>query len=275
MRRLVVVALAMMVTIAACGGSQSVSPMLASSPAGIGVGEQRVLVALIDVDTNQLEASPDIEVVATLRDRIGSPLGEYPGALVWIVPDVRGLYAFDFDIPGPGTYQVTLDAGALGNLGPIGLVAVADPPVVGIGEPAPLSVTRTTADHDLGDITSDPDPDPSFYQMTVAEAIEDGPSVIVFATPAWCVSQACGPMLDQVKALAADYPGLNFVHVEVFQDIHVTSPDDLVYVPSVLEWGLVAEPWLFVTDASGRVAASFEGAVSDDELRAAFDRVSR
>jgi hypothetical protein len=267
-------ALATLLILAACGGGPSLSPMLASSPAGIGVGDQRVLIALIDIDTNQMAATPDAEVVATLRDRNGSPLGEYPGEFVWILPDVRGLYAFDLDIPGPGTYQVTL-AGSLGSLGPMGLVAMADPPVVGVGDPAPLSVTRTTSDHALGDITSDPDPDPRFYRMTVAEAVEDGPSVIVFATPAWCVSQACGPLLDQVKAMADVYPGLNFVHVEVYEDIHVTSFEELEYVPSVLEWGLVAEPWVFVTDSSGLVAGSFEGAVSDGELRRAFDRVTR
>ena len=246
-------------------------PMLASSPAGIGVGSQRVLIALIDIDTNQLAASPEIEVVATLRDRIGSPLDEYPGEFVWIIPDVRGLYAFNFEIPGPGTFQVTLNADSLGNLGPIGLVAVAEPPVVGVGDTAPLSVTRTSADHALADITSDPEPDPGFYELTVAEAVRSGPSVIIFATPAWCVSQACGPMLDQVKGLAADYPGLSFVHVEVYEDIHVSNVEDLVYVPSVFEWGLVAEPWIFVTDSSGRVSHSFEGAVSDRELAEAFD----
>lgn len=263
-----------LLALAACGGSPSVVPMLASSPGGIGVGPQRVLVALIDVDTNQLATTPDIEVTATLRDRIGSPLGEYPGEFVWIVPDERGLYAFNFDIPGPGTFQVTLAAGSLGNLGPIGVVAMAEPPVVAVGDSAPLSVTRTSADHELTDISSDPDPDPRFYEKTVAEAVEGGPSVIIFATPAWCVSQSCGPMLDQVKAMSDRYPGLSFVHVEVYEDIHVSSFDDLVHVPSVFEWGLVAEPWLFVTDSSGRVSHSFEGAVSDRELTEALDQAS-
>ncbi len=253
----------------------NVTPMLASSPGGLGVGEERVLVGLIDTNTNQPTAATSGEVVATLRDRNGSPLGESTGEFVWIVPEVRGVYAFRLDIPEPGTYQLTLAAGNLGTLGPIGLVAVDDPPVVTVGDPAPRSVTRTTRDHQLTEITSDPSPDPRFYEMTVAEAVEEGPSVIVFATPAWCVSQSCGPLLDQVKALADSYPGINFVHVEVYEDIHVSSFEDLEYVPAVSEWGLLVEPWVFVTDARGVVVASFEGAVSDRELAEVMERVAR
>jgi hypothetical protein len=47
-----------------------------------------------------------------------------------------------------------------------------------------------------------------------------------------------------------------------------------VLVPAVTEWGLPTEPWLYVTDTTGTVTAAFEGAVSDDELRAALEEVS-
>ncbi|MGH3650424.1 MAG: hypothetical protein ACRDU9_06895, partial [Acidimicrobiia bacterium] len=112
------------------------------------------------------------------------------------------------------------------------------------------------------------------YEMTVAEAVESGPSVLVFATPAWCTSQTCGPMLDQVQAISLEYPSLNYVHVEVYENIHVTNREDLILVPAVEEWGLPSEPWLYVTDGDGMVTAAFEGAVSDDELRSALDAVS-
>ncbi|MCI0544034.1 MAG: hypothetical protein L0Z49_06260 [Actinobacteria bacterium] len=259
--------------VTACA-STSLTPVIASSPGSIGIEEQRVLIALVDIDTNEMAASEDLEVVATLRDRIGSPLGTHPGEFVWLVPEVRGLYSFEFEIPGPGTYQVTIEGDGLGELGPVGFVAVDDPLGPGRGDPAPLSETRTAADTPLDDLTSDPDPDPAFYEMTVAEAVSDGPSVIVFATPAWCESQACGPLLDQVKALSDDFPELNFVHVEVYEDIHVSSIDELVAVPAVDEWGLVSEPWVFVTDESGMVSALFEGAASDAELRSAFAEVA-
>lgn len=273
MRRLSALLLAL-ATVAACSGETNTLGRMASSPGSIGVGGQRILIAVTDLPTGEMVATPDVTPVAVLRDDIGSPLGEYEGSFVWTIPDVVGLYVFYVDIPGPATYQLDIDARELGQWPPIGFVAVDDPVQVAVGEPAPLSTTRTLADDALENLTSDPTPDESFYEMTVAEAVESGPSVLVFATPAWCTSQSCGPMLDQVQELADGYPDLNYVHVEVYENIHVNNRDDLVLVPAVTEWGLPTEPWLYVTDATGTVTAAFEGAVSDDELRAALDEVS-
>jgi hypothetical protein len=54
----------------------------------------------------------------------------------------------------------------------------------------------------------------------------------------------------------------------------VESVDDLVTVPAVTEWGLPSEPWVFVVDDTGTVAGAFEGAASDEELKAAIDSVA-
>lgn len=273
MRRRLGLALAALL-ITACGSGTDAFPFVANSPGTIGVGEQRVLVGVIDRETQQFLVDGEVEATATLRDENGSPVDTSPAELVWTVPEVRGLLAFRFDIPEPATYQVTIETGEWGELGPIGLVSAADPAVIARGEQAPPSETRTTTEHTLDEITSDPDPNARFYEKSVAEAVSSGPSVIVFATPAWCSSQACGPLLDQVGELSGSYPDLNFVHVEIYEDIHVDSVDQLRAVPAVTEWGLPSEPWVFVTDADGVVTRSFEGAANDAELRAAFEEVS-
>jgi hypothetical protein len=273
-KRLLFLVVGMSLAAVACGSGVNSRGIMASAPGSIGVGEQRVLMALENVETGENLATPDTEVTATLRDRIGTPLGEYRGEFVWMIPDVRGLYKFDMEIPGPGTFQITLEGDGIGETAPVGLVAAEDPAVIEEGERAPLSDSRTTESHELEDITTDPDPDPAFYEMTVAEAVESGPSVLVFATPAWCVSQTCGPLLNQVKALSDDYPDLNYVHVEIYENIGADSFEDLVAVPAVSEWGLPSEPWVFVTDDSGVVTAAFQGVASDEELMAAFAQVS-
>ena len=273
MRRLALLILAL-ATVAGCSGDPESLGRLASSQGSIGTGNQRILVAVTDLPTGEMVATPDITPVAVLRDDIGSPLGEYEGEFVWTIPDAVGVYAFYVDIPGPATYQLTIDAGELGELAPIGFVATEEPVQVAVGEEAPRSESRTLGDAALEDLTSDPTPEESFYEMTVAEAVESGPSVLIFATPAWCTSQSCGPMLDQVQEVADDYQDLNYVHVEVYENIHVTDRADLVLVPTVEEWGLPSEPWLYVTDDEGTVTAAFEGAVSDAELRAALETVS-
>jgi hypothetical protein len=263
--------------LASCGSGE-VEPLaqVASSPAGIGLGEQRVLFALIDPETNEFLASPDREATVTIRDENGSPLDSYPMEFIWTVPDVRGLYAAHVNIPEAATYQATIEADGLATAGPAGFVAYDDPPLIEPGEQAPASETRTSAEFpDLSVISSDPEPDPAMYESSVASAVTSGAaSVIVFATPAFCTSQACGPLLDQVKTLRPDYPGVEFVHVEIYEDLQVATPEELTVVPATGEWGLPSEPWVFVVDGSGVVSSAFEGAASDDELTTAIDAVA-
>jgi hypothetical protein len=261
----------------ACGNSEP-TPLatVASHPGGIGTGEQRVMFALVDPETNEWVAAPDREATVTLRDENGAPLDTYETEFVWAVEDTRGLYVANLVIPEAGNYQITIDADGFSEAGPAGLVASEDPSVIQRGEPAPPSESRVGADYpDLSIITSDPDPDPAMYEVSVADAVASGhPTVIAFATPAFCSSEACGPMLDQVKALQASYPDVEFVHVEVYDDLQVADFNDLTVVPAVEERGLPSEPWVFVVDGSGTVSAAFEGAVAEDELTSAIEAVS-
>lgn len=269
--------LGLLLVLAACG-SDEIEPFaqVASSNGSIGVGEQRVLFALIDPETNEFLASPDREATVTIRDENGSPLETYPLEFLWTIPDVRGLYVARVQIPEAATYQATIDADGLAEAGPAGFVAYDDPPLIEAGEEAPRSETRTSSDFpDLSVITSDPEPDPAMYESSIGDAVTSGqPSVIVFATPAFCASQACGPLLDQVKALRPDFEGVEFVHVEIYEDLQVESAEDLTPVPATGEWGLPSEPWVFVVDSDGVVSATFEGAASDEELTAAIEAVA-
>jgi hypothetical protein len=60
--------------------------------------------------------------------------------------------------------------------------------------------------------------------------------------------------------------------VEVYEDLDLTD-GELVEVPAIGEWGLQTEPWVFVVDSNGVVAARFEGTVGSDELAAALENV--
>lgn len=250
-------------------------PLVASTPGTVGVGMQRVLIGLIDQDTQRFVASSDIEAVVVLLDENGAPLGEYSTEFVYTVPGVRGLYAAYMEIPAPGVYQITVTSEEFGETPPAGLFAVEDPEVISVGDLAPRSETRTSDDFEISEISSDPDPEPSFYELSLGEAIGVGPTVAVFATPAFCTSQACGPLLDLVQELAPRFPGVNFVHVEVYEDLTVESFDELRPVEATTEWRLPSEPWVFVIDGQGVVSAAFEGSASERELVEAISAVTR
>ncbi len=103
--------------------------------------------------------------------------------------------------------------------------------------------------------------------MTVADAMASGqPTVITFATPAFCTSQLCAPVVNSVEAVYEDLGTLaNFIHLEVYKKF-----DPLVLADEMAKWGLTTEPWTFVLDSEGRVAGKFGGPLSPRELRAAL-----
>lgn len=81
----------------------------------------------------------------------------------------------------------------------------------------------------------------------------------------------CGPTLNIVKKVSPDFPELTFIHVEVYENLD--DPSNLVVVDAVNEWKLPTEPWVFVVDERGRVAAKYEGTVGADELRAELKKL--
>ncbi len=147
---------------------------------------------------------------------------------------------------------------------------------VPIGQAAPR--TRQLVLKDVGDIakidTSNP-ANPEMHNLTIADAVSSGrATVIVFATPAFCMSQTCGPVKETVDQLYAKYKGqANFIHVEPYDVVKARDGKGLDPVPAMQEWGLETEPWVFVVERHGGVAAKFEGVVSFDELEAALKPV--
>ncbi len=279
MRRWISLALALALLGAACGGGDEGATGLPADAlvlvvsSDLALGPHRVAVGALDSENRSLVTDQPIQLEFFRPD--GSPAGVTPARFIWAIPDVRGLWVadFEFDTPGIWSLGVRTSDDRLSPSQPFNVAA--DNIGVGIGDPAPQSDSKTLESGALGTISSDTDPDERLYQQTVAEAVTSGrPSVIIFATPAFCTSATCGPSLDVAKDMLDDFDGVEWVHVEVFDNLDATSREELVVVPAVLEWGLQTEPWVFVVDASGAVTARFEGAVGEAELREAVEAVA-
>ena len=140
MKRITVIIALFGILLSACSSGVSGRAVVASTAGSIGVGEQRVLMAIVVLETGEYLGGPDVEVVATLRDENGAPLSDYVGEFAWVVPDFRGLYSFQMEIPEAATFQITLNSEAFLGAGPVGLVTVDDPRVVSAGDVrAPIS----------------------------------------------------------------------------------------------------------------------------------------
>lgn len=143
-----------------------------------------------------------------------------------------------------------------------------------VGDPALPTKQVTLADvKSIEEIDSSPAPNAELHRMTIADAITSGrPTVIAFATPAFCQTRFCGPVLDQVVTPAWNNfkDRVNVLHVEPY-DIAKARAGTLVTVPAVQDWKLLAEPLIFVVGRDGIITAKFEGIMDYPELRAAIE----
>ncbi len=193
--------------------------------------------------------------------------------------EATGIYVVDaaqFDEPGiwGARMEVTMPATGAIERPALALEVRADPAAVAVGEPAPPSQTPTSNDGaDLDAVSTMLEPVPAFYEQTVAEALAAGrPVVVAFATPAFCVSRMCGPVMDVVAAVHGDYGDrVLFVHVEPYDLESARTTGRLELTVAATEWRLPTEPWVFVVDAGGVVRARFEGLFGADELAAALE----
>lgn len=186
---------------------------------------------------------------------------------VYVVPEV------DFDRRGPWTAIAMLK-------GENGLEASRVPsPVVGSysgvpkpGEKAPVIQTPTAADvgGDLEKIDTRVPPD-QMHEVNFAEAVGKKPVVLVFATPAFCESRVCGPVVDVAQQVSDSFGDkVDFIHMEVFND---NDPGKGVR-PQMRAYGLPTEPWTFLVDRKGMVRDRIEGAYGVSELEAAVREIS-
>ncbi|HEX2049815.1 MAG TPA: hypothetical protein VHJ34_04180 [Actinomycetota bacterium] len=187
----------------------------------------------------------------------------------------RGVYVgtATFERAGEWGAEVSIDGDGVDSTVRTSFRVADDASTPAVGERVPASDTPTLADvDDLSEISTDSDPDPSFYRTSIAQALRArAPFVVVFATPKFCQSAVCAPTLDTVQRIARDYDGVTFVHVEVYENLD--DPSNLEQAPSVGEWGLRTEPWVFVVGADGRVVSKYEGSVTPAELRADLERL--
>lgn len=254
------------------------------------VGPNRLLVNLIDSANEQL-ASADRPVELRLYDlasEASQPDQSVPATYMQTVEGKPGLYRAQVSFDRPGEWGLEAVATESSGEQRVGRMVFSvresgSTPAIGVAAPASDTPTAESADA-IAAISTDDSPDPDFYELSIAEAVAAGePFVVVFATPAFCTSATCGPTLDVVKSAAADYKDrVSFLHVEPYElamvDGHLQpelSEQNLpIPVPAVNEWGLPTEPYVFVVDGEGDVAAKFEGIAGPDELRAALDAVA-
>jgi hypothetical protein len=140
-----------------------------------------------------------------------------------------------------------------------------------VGQKAPKIHTPTAqdVDGDLSKITTRVPPD-SQNKVDYAEALGKEPVVLLFATPQFCQSRVCGPVVDvaeQAKEETGDKAA--FIHMEIYKD---NDPSKGVR-SQVRAFHLPSEPWLFAINRDGVVSSVVEGAFGLEKMHEVVDKV--
>ncbi len=242
------------------------------------VGNSRIVFGIIDregmpvpAETSNLAAYFLIPGGAAreLKDSATARFVSWPTA-------AGGVYVAELDLDTAGVYEIDVNSTSSDGtavFAQASFILKETPGTPAIGAPAPASETLTAADaEDISHITSSPEPDLDLYEFSIHEALQQGkPLVVVFATPAFCVSATCGPQVAELsKVKEALGERANFIHVEVFENPHLLEGARPAggLVPAVAEWGLPTEPWTFIIDSQGLVYAKFEQFTPAGEIEA-------
>ena len=239
-------------------------------------GPVRVVFLVIDSQSRSIE-SPQarVWVARSLDDKpflqTTAPLENVgvPGVSEAAAGDVTHVYVARFRVPEAGKYVLVAEPVGAQIQGALDVEVADEPKAPDVGEDAFPSRTPTIAstDGDFAALTTRTPPDVGLLRHSVKDSLDDrAPFVVAFATPKFCMSRACGPVVDvvdHVRKRLGKSP-VRFIHVEIFEN---NQPPELNRW--VKEWTLPTEPWVYVVGRDGKIKARFEGSVSAEELEAA------
>ncbi len=210
---------------------------------------------------------------------------ERPTARVWLsrgldqkpfvtgtarLEDIGGgqkIYVTKLDVPSAGTYWLLAEpVGGAKKIQGVGNVVVQkDSRSPALGDDAFPSKNPTLDDAPAEQITTARPPDTELLRTSIKDALDKHePFVVVFATPKYCQSRTCGPVVgivDRVRKRFASTP-VRFIHVEVYEGNNPALGENRWFK----EWKLQSEPWVFLVGRDGKIKAKFEGPVSEREL---------
>ena len=251
----------------------STDPKLYLVSSDIGVGSNRIPFFILKGDGSRLTGTNQDLLIKYYKE--SEDLAYKASNTTWRPwPKKGGLYVTDMQFLSYGLWNVKISFGDPKQTVQSTIIVKANPDAPNLGEQAPVIKTKTVNDtNPINTLTSDPDPDPNLYAVSLDQALRQSiPVVITLSTPGYCQTATCGPQTKVLSDLS-DSNGENiaFIHVEIFEnplEMKITGdPSVGVESESVMEWGITTEPWTFLIDQHGIIKERYEGFVSKEELQ--------
>lgn len=253
---------------------------------GVGNGPEFKLQPLFPRDVAYLAAGVPWRLPFSINDAEGVPLAEVKGPVTFnitfdgervgdpvIVPVhdsgvPRPYLPLPFTFPRPGLYDIDIEYDGV-KLNTQAQAVAADKvaqPLV--GQPLPVAPTPTVTDSVGVDPICTLSPQCPFHEVDLRDALQGPlPVVLLLASPAYCQTTACGPILNILMDAAAGRTDMVVIHAEVYKDPK-TAPDlasaQLAPLPS--DFNMTFEPCLFVTNSAHELVARGDIVVDSVEM---------
>ena len=241
---------------------------LAASMLAAGIEQRIAFVVRDDVGIMRANAPDAIELKISFEDEqvVGGSYAAHREGLI------TPYYPVVFTPARPGTYTATVAGTSPVDFLVEELSAI---PIVQIGD-LMRPVATPTVDRPLGvePICTRAVQCP-FHDVSLDDALELGrPTVLLVATPGFCQTDICGPVVDLLMDAVGSRDDLAVVHGEVYID--PSEFETGVFpetTPVVNAYSLPFEPQLVVADATGTIVARLDTTWDRTELAAALSLV--
>jgi hypothetical protein len=233
-----------------------------------------VRISFLVVDRRGRIVAPPTARVWIARSRDTKPFEETTARLEPVgVPgvstrDVQALYVAHVPVPSAGAYYVLarpIGGVRIGGLREVVVKSRSTSPSVGSRAYPSRNPTLASAKGKLAALTTRVPPDRGLLRYSIAGSLAaHARFVVTFATPRYCSSRTCGPVVDVVNEVRRRFAGagIRFIHVEIYEGNDPRKGENRW----VREWHLPSEPWTFLVGRDGRIKAKFESSISVAEL---------
>jgi len=240
-----------------------------------------------------LSGKPD-RLVFNLIDPANGAAVTVPNASVWIardqnspaigplaatyhdegLPPAKGYYEAPLMVPSDGTWLAVTEAQRPGRSAPdfgatqfqVG-AQTAQPKA---GDHAISIPSPTFSNHRGVNPICTAKPQCSMHTISLDAALKNGkPTVLIIATPKFCMSALCGPETQLVAAASKEFGAkLNFIHVEVYRDGKAETVQRRILSPAAAAWRLDQEPAIYYIDPTGLIKSRTIWPADRAEVRA-------
>lgn len=174
----------------------------------------------------------------------------------------------------PGVYDIEVSFGDTSASLPIQIFPPDEVKIASVGDKFPQIETPTIKNQLNVDPICSRVPVCDLHSVSAAEVIGSKPSAILIATPAFCATQYCGPVLDVLLEELGGFPDVEFIHVEVFEnprEVGGDYNDPNIRPAATLEaLNLEFEPSLYLVNERGVIIDRIDNVFDADELRLAL-----